>query len=91
MKRVNGTALTPEDRRHVLSVYLYRYTAEHVPFWARKPMPNGEPYPVQFVSDEDWLEHTEFAVRNDGRLDRRVRTCASSPTWPNNPELRRKP
>jgi len=87
-KQKRGTELCATDQRHVLRSYVHRFTADHTPQWARKLGPNGEPSPVQFSSDQDWLENTFFRVRKDGRLDSRARSCESHPTWPNNPELR---
>lgn len=90
MKRSKlGNWLHPEDQRHVLAAFVHRFTRDHKPEWANKPWKDGKPYPVQFDSDADWLAHTSFAVRNDGRLDGRVHRCESVPTWPDNPELRR--
>lgn len=86
---MKGTQLHYQDREHVLAAYVHRFTREHKPAWANKPMPNGKPYPVQFDSDLDWLEHTDFAIRKNGRLDMRVKSCFCSPTWPDNPELRK--
>ncbi len=88
-RMARGDELTPEDRRNVLAFYLFRYTRDHVPAWVRNPRREGTTHPVQFDSDADWLAHTWFAVRADGRLDGRYRLCDSRPTWPDNPELRR--
>lgn len=88
MNTRKGTELHPADQRHVLSAYVHRYTKEHQPQWARGEWKDGKPYPVQFESDLDWLEHTRFKVRKDGRLVSRARYCEARPTWPNNPELR---
>ncbi|WP_145670156.1 hypothetical protein [Bradyrhizobium stylosanthis] len=77
-----GTDLHPADQRFVLSAYVHRFTGSHRPKWAK---PDNA---VQFADDQDWLAHTRFAVRANGRLDRRVARCHSSPTWPHNPELR---
>lgn len=84
-----GTELHPDDRKHVLAAYVHRFTAQHKPRWAHSEWKNGESYPVQFASDADWLAHTRFAVNRNGRLDRHVHSCFSSPTWPDNPELRK--
>ena len=81
--KVKGTELTIEDQKTVLRSYVHRYTGDRRPEWACKPRPDGSPYQAQFRDDADWLEHTTFAVRKDGRLDRRVRRCESHPTWPN--------
>ena len=37
-----------------------RYTMEHVPGWARQPMPNGKYYAPQFRSDREWYDNTLF-------------------------------
>lgn len=77
-----GSELHPDDQRFVLSAYVHRYTKEHKPTWANIPRPDGLPYKPQFASDRDWLEHTEFQVRKNGRLDHRTHECYSRPTWP---------
>lgn len=90
-KIVIGTKLGPAARREALARYVDRFTREHVPTWARQPRPCGNPYPVQFDSDADWLANTYFRVTARGALadfnDRRG-DCQSYPTWPDNPELR---
>lgn len=71
-----------------LRAYLNRFTREHVPQWARKPRDNGEPYPVQFASDKEWLARTLFpiTVRKGGKLGDHTRAgnahCLSFPRWP---------
>lgn len=84
---VPGTMLCDEDRKHVLAAYVHRYTGEHVPEWVRAA---GQLYPVQFKDDLDWLAHSYFAVRRDGRLDERVKHCESHPTWPFGKEIKSK-
>lgn len=84
-----GTHLCADDRAYVLSSYVNRYTGQHRPAWARKEWKDGKPYPLQFVNDLEWLANTWFAVRKNGRLDRRHNQCYSRSTWPNNPELRK--
>jgi hypothetical protein len=84
-----GSELSAADQKHVLAAYVYRFTRQRKPQWAREPMPNGNAYPVQFASDADWLAHTRFAVTKTGKLDGRFDECQSSPTWPDNPELRK--
>jgi hypothetical protein len=85
--QARGDQLTAEDQKDVLAAYVHRHTREHRPAWANK-LWNGKPYPVQFASDAEWLANTLFAVRRNGRLDQRARSCESHPTWPDNPELR---
>jgi hypothetical protein len=83
-----GSELCAEDQKRVLSEYVHRFTRDHKPKWAADEWKDGKPYPVQFASDADWLANSWFAVRKDGRLDERKHSCYSSPTWPENPELR---
>ncbi len=88
MRYVKGTELSREDRAKALNRYM-RYTRQHKPAWARKEWKDGQPYPLQFDSDADWLAHTLFPVKNDGGLTLRNLSCQSNPTWPDNPELRK--
>lgn len=74
-----GSSLRPEVQAECKRRFIHRYTREHVPEWVRR---QPELYGVQFASDADWLEHTEFCVRGDGKLNERVSYCMSSPTWP---------
>lgn len=84
-----GSELSFKDRSYVLAAYVHRFTGDHTPEWATRPRPDGTAYPLQFANDADWLAHTEFATTADGKLDRRYADCHSTPTWPNNPELRK--
>jgi hypothetical protein len=85
-----GSSLSYSQQREVLSAYVHRFTGNHKPAWAHKPMPDGKPYPLQFKDDNDWLENTLFATNKNGSLNKRVKYCESTATWPNNPELRAK-
>ena len=78
----------PHLQRQVLNKFVYRYTGEHKPAWANKEWKDGKPYPLQFKDDADWLAHTYFEVTVKGELSKLNAYCESSPTWPNNPELR---
>jgi hypothetical protein len=88
MPKVKGSDLPPAMQRRALAAYVHRFTGDHAPQWARKPMPDGKPYPLQFASDAEWLENTLFSVTAAGDFSKRDRYCRSAPTWPNNPELR---
>ena len=83
-----GDTLPGAVQQACLRMFVHRFTADHAPAWALAARPDGSPYPVQFLSDHDWLANTWFAVKKDRTLDGRVRHCQSAPTWPNNPELR---
>ena len=84
-----GAELSRNDQARAKQLFAHRYTRDHKPAWAKLPWKEGKPYPVQFESDADWLANTRFAVDAQGRLDGRVSHCHSSPTWPDNPELRK--
>jgi hypothetical protein len=78
---VNGLELSPAAQQQAFRQFVHRYTGEHRPYWVISQ-------PVQFKDDADWLAHTRFYVTRDGNLCK-GRSCYSTPTWPNNPELRR--
>jgi hypothetical protein len=84
-----GCDLHPADQRRVLQLYVHRFTGDHTPAWALRPRPDGKPYPLQFADDAEWLRNARFVVRRNGHLKLSVKQCFSTPTWPNNPELRR--
>ncbi len=76
MEWIKGNKLCGPDRIHVLAAYVHRFTGNHIPNWA-KANPQCK---VQFKSDQDWLEHTEFAITKQGLLDLRIKHCRSNPT-----------
>lgn len=83
-KSVTGDKLNSEDRRYVLSAYIYRHTPDRCS--AAKPA--SRPFGFTHASDKEWLANTLFQVRKNGRLDKRNGSCHSTPTWPFNPEFR---
>ncbi len=83
-----GAHLGPYMQEQVKRAFVYRFTGQHVPAWARQPMPNGQAYPLQFADDSDWLANTYFWITKKGELCKRHNYCESHQTWPNNPELR---
>lgn len=89
MKQVKGSDLRPEVQRDALNRFVHRYTGDHKPAWANRIWKDLKPYPLQFKDDTDWLANTLFWVKADGTLSNRHSFCYSSPTWPNNPELRK--
>jgi len=86
---IRGDLLPAKLQADALRAYLHRFTREHIPLWSRRPRDNGEPYPVQFASDSEWLARTLFpiTVRKGGTLGDHTRAgkahCRSFPTWPN--------
>jgi hypothetical protein len=89
MAWVCGTNLSGENKTKALANFVHRFTGDFTPSWATKPMPSGNPYPLHFASDREWLENTQFCLTEKGTFSRRTRHCMSNPTWPNNPELRK--
>ena len=74
---------------HACRIYVHRFTMDHVPDWARKPMDGGASapqltgryYAPQYRSDREWYESTVFP----GELDHigRITDCHSrNATWP---------
>lgn len=88
MQQVKGSEMPRHMQQDALARFVHRFTRDHVPAWVKQDMPNGKPYPIQFDSDEDWLASTLFWVGNTG-LSNKHKYCESSPTWPDNPELRK--
>ena len=78
----HGHELHPDDQKHVLAAYVHRHTGEHKPRWANEKRPDGSDYKPQHKNDADWLKHTEFAVKKNGRLHQGVRSCRSTPSLP---------
>lgn len=90
-QRKLGSLLTREEQQYCLRACVHRFTGQHKPVWVHEARPAGGAYPVQFKDDADWLANTEFAVTKTGKLRRAKGVdCYSRPTWPNNPELRKK-
>lgn len=82
MVQIKGSEMCLKLQREALAMFVHRFTKDHIPQWARIPRDNGKFYPVQFASDQDWLEHTMFWINKDGSLSRKRNYCQSSPTWP---------
>lgn len=63
------------------SLYVHRFTMEHVPRWASEPLPNGKHYAPQYRSDAEWYENTAFPGEPDHHGSRDH--CNSrNQTWP---------
>lgn len=64
--RVDVTAAAVKPARRVTlaqacAKYTQRYTCDHFPAWALQPCEgNGKFYAPQFVSDQEWYDHTHF-------------------------------
>jgi hypothetical protein len=81
---MRGDLLPLDLQREALSSYVHRFTRQHVPAWARQPMPNGNAYPVQYDSDAQWLARTLFPVIRRGDRVTRLAAgdCYLHPYWP---------
>lgn len=95
--RVSGTELSPALQAQVKRDYKHRYTGDNKPDWVKQTWKDGKPYPLHFKNDAQWLEKTTFAVKGKPdkltgkytELSKSCTYCNSSPTYPNNPELRK--
>lgn len=90
MMLIAGSHLGPHMQGVVKRAFPHRFTGDNVPAWAAQPRPDGTAYPVQFKDDADWLANTFFWITAKGELAKRPNSCQSRPTWPHNPELRRR-
>lgn len=63
------------------AIYINRFTADHVPAWAKKVAPNGLFYAPQFASDKEWYENTKF-YGEPGHIGVRHECYTSGQTWP---------
>ena len=79
---VNGRDLPAALQREAKARYVHRFTGDNRPAWADTPRPCGNPYPLQFRDDADWLANTDFPVTRAGRLADHPGACRSRPTWP---------
>ncbi len=73
-----GNQLRPEDQKLVLAAYVYRNTVENP-----RRATGGSTLPP--ITDQRWLEITDFAVNKDGGLNQRVKECYTNhnevPEW----------
>jgi len=60
--------------------YVHRYTAEHVPQWARRMAPNGKYYAPQYRTDLEWYNATEF--NGEGEIADKEHCYSTKATWP---------
>lgn len=66
---------------HACAKYVHRYTMEHVPAWASKPLPNGKYAPPQYRTDGEWFANTVFPGEPDHEGPRSF--CNSrNASWP---------
>lgn len=79
-----GIQLTEAERRLILKHLSNRYTCEHMPMWVTDfAVKHGQLYPVQFLSDKDFLVHSFYPVTAEGKLDIGAGfACRMEPTFP---------
>lgn len=85
IKFTKGSELSPELQKQVKAQFVHRHTGDNKPAWAIQ-----NKAPLHFKNDKEWLENTHFAVTKKGDLHKGTKYCNSNPTFPNNPELRKK-
>lgn len=77
MQYAKGSSLKPSAQREALSRFVHRFTMEHVPSWALRPLDDGRHYAPAYASDREWLACTTFAITKSGDMDQRARFCQS--------------
>lgn len=71
----------PLTLREAQARYVHRFTAEHVPSWARQQRDDGTFYAPQYASDAEWFERSTFP--GEGEISKRSPFCQSTgQTWP---------
>jgi hypothetical protein len=60
--------------------YVHRYTMEHIPAWARKPV-NGKYYAPGYRTDQEWYEKTVFPGEQ-GHPRKEDHCMSGEPSWP---------
>lgn len=72
---------SPMTFERACALYVYRYTMEYVPVWARSRALNGLFYAPQYRTDLEWYARTLFPPHNP--MGPREQSCYSSnQTWP---------
>lgn len=77
-----GKDLSPEDQKRVKAEFIYRFTGEHTPKWARELRPDGSRYMPHHKNDTEWLAETWFAVTKSGKFCPRFGQCCSMALFP---------
>ena len=76
--------MTRPTLKQAQSMYVHRFTCEHLPQWARAVRPDGAYYAPQFATDAEWYENTVFPGETaHPDYPRRVKHChTTGQTWP---------
>lgn len=61
--------------------YVHRFTMEHVPAWALKPLEPGKYYAPQYLSDAEWYANTTFPGEI-GHFNGKHHCHSTQQTWP---------
>ena len=84
MRYIFGSQLSDLERAAALEHFGNRFTGDHTPDWVTGRLGKECPPLLQFASDDDWLQNTEFEVDEAGKI---TGLCVTHPTWPGNPEI----
>ena len=84
---VVGSELPHFVQQDALSSFVHRFTGEHIPAWSKEAAPNGRFYAPQYRNDQEWLQHTLFAVNTKKDTvclahGKDVYCQSNNPTWP---------
>lgn len=77
-----GNELSFADQQAVKAAFVYRYTLDNIPQWARELRPDGTAYMPQFRSDQEWLANTWFSVNEHGYWNQKENMCCSKSLFP---------
>lgn len=73
-KLIKGENLTPEQKKQVLSAFVYRWTVENMNR-AKIAYKNLSSPSIEPIPDSQWLAEHAFYFRKDGRLANSPRHC----------------
>jgi hypothetical protein len=79
--QAGDTIMAPPTFEQAKAKYVNRFTMEHVPAWAKKPMANGKYYAPQYESDAEWYASTLFPGE-PGHHNGKNHCQSSNQTWP---------
>jgi hypothetical protein len=62
--------------------YVHRYTLQHIPQWAKSPMPNGKYCAPQYLTDQEWYDNTLFPPHALSMSKKDTSCYSNGQTWP---------
>ena len=61
--------------------FSFRFTMEHVPYWARRRREDGTYYAPQYATDKEWYDNTIFS-KEPGFYGDKNHCVSTNQSWP---------